>query len=185
MSQFEYLSVLISILIGLGITQMTISWGQLLQHPDQVRFSWLHGFWSVFILFIMIQFWWAFWSYRTVTDWSLAWLFIKVLQGISLVFCTILILPGRVSAEVIDLDALYYANARAFFLFAMAFLVLSSVGDTLILGMPLVHTENVIRVAGLGLLSLVAWSTDRRLHVGVPIVSVVLLAVFLARAYMP
>ena len=85
MSRFEYLSVLISIVIALGITEVTISWGRLLQHRGRVRFSALHGFWSTFLLFIMIQFWWGFWNYRTVEDWSLTSLLIFVSEGIALV----------------------------------------------------------------------------------------------------
>ncbi|MBW2386077.1 MAG: hypothetical protein JRG92_20790 [Deltaproteobacteria bacterium] len=56
MSRFEYLSVLISIVIALGLNEVTKSWGRLLQDRRHVRFSLLHGFWSAFILLLMIQF---------------------------------------------------------------------------------------------------------------------------------
>jgi hypothetical protein len=183
MSQFEYLSVLISILIALGITEVTISWGRLLQHRSRVRFSGLHVFWATFLLFIMVQFWWGFWSYRTVDDWSLASLLIFVSEGIALVLCAIVLSPDRVTSGDIDLGDLYYENARPFFLLAAVFLALSTVGDTFVLGVPFVHTENVIRLVGIGLVTFVALSTDRRVHIGLPIVSVVLMAFFLARAY--
>jgi len=55
-SRFEYLSVLISIVIALGLNEVTKSWGRLLQDRRHVRFSLLHGFWSAFILLLMIQF---------------------------------------------------------------------------------------------------------------------------------
>jgi len=184
MSQFEYLSVLISIVVALGITEVTISWGRLLQHRSRVRFSGLHVFWTTFLLFVMIQFWWGFWNYRTVDAWSLASLLIFVSEGIALVLCAIVLSPGRVISGDIDLEDLYYENARPFFLLGGVFLVLSTVGDTFVLEVPFLHTENLIRLAGIGLVAFAASSTDRRVHIGLPIVAVVLLAFFLARAYM-
>ena len=184
MSRFEYLSVLISILIALGITEVTISWGRLLQHRSRVRFSGLHVFWSTFLLFIMIQVWWGFWNYRTVDNWSLASLLIFVSEGIALVLCAVVLSPGRVISGDIDLEDLYYENARPFFLLAAVFLALSTVGDTFVLRVPFGHTENLVRFAGIGLVTFVASSTDHRVHIGFPIVAVVLMVVFLATAYM-
>jgi len=184
MSRFEYLSVLISIVIALGITEVTISWGRLLQHRSRVRFSALQLFWSTFLLFLMVQFWWGFWDYRTVDDWSLASLLIFVTEGIALVLCAIVLSPDRMISGDVDLEDLYYENARPFFLLAAVFLALSTVGDTFVLGVPFGHTENLTRLGGIGLVGFAASSTDRRVHIGLPIVAVVLLAIFLARAYM-
>ena len=184
MTQFEYLAVLISILIGLGIAELTISWGRLLQRRAQVRFSALHAFWSIFTLFLAVQFWWGFWNYRTVEHWSLGSLLFFVLQGISLVFLTILLAPGRADSGHLNLQDLYYENARPFFLVGAGLLALTSVADTFVLGMPIGHTENLLRLVGIGAATCVGWSTNRRLHVGLPIVAAVLLVLFLARAYM-
>ena len=85
MTRFEYLSVLVSIVIALGITEVTIGWGRLLQQRRRVRLSWLHAFWSLFTLFLMIQLWWGFWNFRTVERWSLAGLLAVVLEAITLV----------------------------------------------------------------------------------------------------
>ncbi len=184
MSRFEYLSVLISIVIALGIAEVTISWGRLLQHRDRVRFSGLHAFWSTFILFLMIQYWWGFWNARTVDNWSLASLLIFVSATIALVLCAIVLVPGRVISGDINLEDLYYENARPFFLLAAVFLGLATVGDIFVLGVPIGHTENLVRFLGIGLATFVASSTDHRVHIGFPIVAVVFMAVFLATAYM-
>jgi len=183
MSRFEYLSVLISIVIALGITEVTISWGRLLQHRDRVRFSGLHAFWSTFILFLMIQYWWGFWNARTVDNWSLASLLIFVSATIALVLCAIVLVPGRVISGDINLEDLYYENARPFFLLAAVFLALSTAGDTFVLGVPLRDTENLIRLVGMGVGTFAASSTDRRVHIGLPLVAVVFMVVFLATAY--
>ena len=183
MTQFEYLSVLISILIGLGITQWTISWGRLLQRRVGVRFSALHAFWSIFILFLSVQFWWGFWNYRTVENWSLGSLLIIMFLGIALVFLTILLIPERVDSRHINLQDLYYENARPFFLIGAGYLAMTLVSDTVILGMPIGHTENFIRLAAIGTIIFVGWSTNKRLHVGLPFVSAAAMALFMAKMY--
>lgn len=184
MTQFEYLAVLVSILIGLGIAELMISWGRLLQRRAQVRFSALHAFWSIFTLLIAVQYWWGFWNFRTVEDWSLGYLLILVLPGVSFVLLTSLLVPGRADSGHLNLQDLYYENALPFFLIAAGFLALLSIADTFVLGMPIGHTENLIRLVGIVTVTYVGWSTNRRLHVGLPIVASVLLALFLARGYM-
>jgi len=39
MSRFEYLSVLVSIVIAMGISEIRVSWGRLIQRRDRVEFS--------------------------------------------------------------------------------------------------------------------------------------------------
>ena len=46
MSRFEYLSVLLSIVIALGISEMVSSWGALLRQRRLVRFYWVHRLWT-------------------------------------------------------------------------------------------------------------------------------------------
>ena len=47
MTQFEYLSVLVSIILALGMSEVMISWARMIQRRDHVKFSLLHAFWTV------------------------------------------------------------------------------------------------------------------------------------------
>ena len=93
MTQFEYLSVLISILIGLGITNTGISWGHLLPARRRVRFYWLHGFWTLFVVMLLIQFWWGFWNFRLVEDWTVFKLLIMAAQVLALALAAFILAP--------------------------------------------------------------------------------------------
>ena len=184
MTRFEYLSVLISIVIALGMSEVTVSWGRLVQHRNQVRFSWLHTFWSAFILFLMIQFWWGFWNYRTVEDWSLFALIGVVLEATTLVMCALLLTPGRSLSGSLDLERLYFEHSRPFFLFGVFLLIQFSLVDTLVVGIPIFHMENFIRFLAVAVVSILAWSSSLRLHFALSIVCVLLLAVFLINTVM-
>ena len=102
--------------MALGISEVTISWGRLIQNRHQVQFSLLHAFWSVFVLLLMIQFWWAFWNFRIIEDWSFAALMGPVLGAIALVLCALLLTPSRSLDPPINLEELYFAHSRPFFL---------------------------------------------------------------------
>jgi hypothetical protein len=183
MSRFEYLSVLVSIVIALGINEVTISWGRLIQRRERVKFSWLHAFWSLFTLFLLIQLWWGFWNFRTVETWSLAALLAVVTEAITLVLCALLLVPGaREDAAACDLHRVYLDNSRPFFLLGALLLVQLTLVDVLVLGMPLLHGENAMRGVGTAVAIVAARSRHPRVHTGVALVSLALLAGFLLEA---
>lgn len=184
MSRFEYLSVLISIVIALGLSEVIISWGRLIQNRKRVRFSLLHAFWSAFVLILMIQFWWAFWNFRTVENWSLFALMGIVLASVALILCALLLTPGRSHTQDVDLESLYYEHARPFFIIGAFLLFQFSMNDILIIGTPFLHTENYVRIFGAAMVLMLAWSPNRRLHVTFPFISTILLIYFMLNTFM-
>jgi hypothetical protein len=84
-TRFEFLSALISTVIALGSSEVTVAWGRLIQDRARVPISWLHAFWLVFALFLLIQFWWGFWNFRIIEKWSLLSLTGVVVEAITLV----------------------------------------------------------------------------------------------------
>jgi len=54
MDAFSYLSVLLSVIIGLGISQLLTSFGRLIRHRDIVRSYWPSLLWAGVLLLIFI-----------------------------------------------------------------------------------------------------------------------------------
>jgi len=55
MTPFEYLSVLISIILGLGLTHLLSAVRELIQKRAQVRFYWLALIWAALIFMAQVQ----------------------------------------------------------------------------------------------------------------------------------
>ena len=55
MTSFEYLSVLISIILGLGLTHLLSAVRDLIQQRAQVRWHWLPVLWAGLIFVAQIQ----------------------------------------------------------------------------------------------------------------------------------
>lgn len=71
MAPFEHLSVLISIILGLGIVRLLVSSQRLVQAADRVKIYWLPIFWAVLIFVGLIEWWWASFEFRTQFNWNL------------------------------------------------------------------------------------------------------------------
>lgn len=128
MEPFEYLSVLVSIILGLGITQLLGGFGRWLEQRSTFR---AHGpaiAWAGFILIVHVQTWWSMFDMRHAPDWTFLQFSIVLLQPAVLYLLAILALPGAGSAER-DLRANFYIQRRWFFGLFMFLLVVSIVKD--------------------------------------------------------
>ena len=182
MSKFEYLSVLVSIVVALGISEVTITWSRTLQLRERVTFSWLHSFWTLFALFLMVQFWWGFWNFRLVESWSLLSLLAVIVEAITLVLAALLLAPRGAEAGPLDLSELFFANSKPFFILLAALVLQLSVVDTLVAGKPVATLENAFRLPGVAVALFAAYSGSPGVHRGIAIAAMVLLVGFLATA---
>ena len=68
MGLFEFLMVLVSVVIGLGITEILTGWANLLRARDEIRFYWIHVLFQLGVFFALLQQWWEFWDMAGVGE---------------------------------------------------------------------------------------------------------------------
>lgn len=134
MDAFSYLSVLLSIILGLAITQVLQGYRALLLSRARVKRYAPPLIWSALLLVFAAQFWWASFGLADHRDWDFAGFGIILLQTILLYMMTALVLPDVPAGESIDLRAHYYREARPFFGIAIAMLAVSLAKDWMIDG---------------------------------------------------
>lgn len=183
MSRFEYLSVLVSIVIALGISEIVSSWGRLIQSRALVRFSWVQAFWSAFAVVLMVQFWWGFWEFRVVEHWSFPGLLAVVTECLVLVLAGMVLVPGGRITEPIDLGEHYTAHSPIFFGLGALLLVQLSLIDRFVGGQPFLHPENAFRLPGVAVAIVGATARSEKVHLGLAVLASVLLAGFLVFAF--
>lgn len=129
MDAFSYLSVLLSIILGLAITQVLQGYRALILNRRQVRFYWLSIAWSLIVLFIAVQHWWASFGLADRTDWSFLD-FAVVLIGTGLIYMvSAIVLPDVPPGEPLDLKAHYWREAPAAFAITIAAVLWSIVRE--------------------------------------------------------
>jgi hypothetical protein len=136
MNAFEYLSVLISIILALGMTRVLAGVGEMLHARTHRRIYWVHVVWIVNLFIYLVVAWWIFYRWRNQQEWNF-YLFVFVLISPTLLYlASMLLFPPETSTdESIDYKKHYYANHRAFFAIFGMFAVVD-VADTLLKGIP-------------------------------------------------
>jgi hypothetical protein len=112
---FSYLSVLLSIILGLAITQILQGYRGLLLARGRVRLYALTLIWSVLLLVLATQAWWSSFGLSRHSGWTFLQFSVVLLQTILLYMMAGLVLPDVPHGEPIDLRAHYYREHRPFF----------------------------------------------------------------------
>jgi hypothetical protein len=136
MAAFEYLSVLTSIILALGMTRVLAGVGEMLQARSRRRAYWVHVIWIVNLFLYLVVAWWIFYRWRNQQPWTF-FLFIFVLIAPTLLYLASILLfpPEAAGDESVDYKRHFFSNHRAFFIiFALYGLV--DVVDTLLKGVP-------------------------------------------------
>ena len=128
MSQFEYISVLISIIVGLALTQLLRGLGRLVVIRNGPQAYWVHLVWTLYFFMNTVMFWW--WEFRLEqVVWSLGIYLVIIIYAMLLFFVSVVIQPTQM-AEVQSYKDYYYLNRRWIFGLLIALVIWDFV-DTL------------------------------------------------------
>jgi hypothetical protein len=133
LDEFNYLAVLISIILGLGIAQLLSGFGRWIEQRSSFRAYGPAMAWTAILLVTHIQGWWAMFGMRHHTDWTFLQFCIVLLQPITLFLLATLVLPGA-NAPELDLRSNYFAHRRWFFGLLLTLLVVSVLKDVALNG---------------------------------------------------
>ncbi len=106
-SPFEYVSILVSIILGLGITQILSAFSDLLYDFKKTKFYWPHTLWILFILFLHIQDWFITYQLKDKAVWHLPELLFILLYPISLFCAAKMLLPSNEHAARFNMKLFY------------------------------------------------------------------------------
>lgn len=128
MTPFEYLSVLISIIVGLAITQLLSGTARLIQIRARVRPHATTLLWMATLFLLDTQIWWAAFERRDARDWNFFLFLFYLLQPTLAFLLSYLVLPELGDEDEIDLPANFAGN-RPWFFGLLALLPLVSLVD--------------------------------------------------------
>ena len=171
---------MISLILGVGLTQLFAGIGNLLQVRHHVKQYWLHRLWVVILIVAHVHLWWSFWALRESVAWSYG-LFLYVLIGpAGLVIAGHIIIPGEFYEEVaegrFDLRHHYYETHRLFFGIFAAILAWAMLLEPVLGVRSLFVGFRVVQALGLVMVSLCAVSKSPLLHTITVLVTIGLLA---------
>ncbi len=137
MDQFEYIMVLVSIIVGLGIAHILLGIGgiidRLSRKNDRLELSLAHAAWLAFCFLWLVMFWW--WEYRfstRVSDWTMGLYLFLICYAVALFLFQALLVP-RTWDGVTSLKE-YFLERRAWFYSLLAFVTMLDLFDSYLKG---------------------------------------------------
>jgi len=70
MTQHEYISIAIAIILGLAITRLLHTVAMIVRAHNRVVFHWSSAVWALSVMIYILQFWWVGWGLRAVEVWT-------------------------------------------------------------------------------------------------------------------
>ena len=118
MSEFEFISVLISIVVGLAIAQLLRGVAQAVHERGQAPIDPVHMAWTAGVFLNLVLNWWVLFSWRSHEVWSFT-LFLSLIVWAVALYLPVVFLypPGKPASEA---WMAVYASNRQWFLGAFA-----------------------------------------------------------------
>lgn len=172
MEIFEYIAVLTSIIIGLGITQLLRGVARLIQHPGRYPVYWVHLLWVASMFFNMIFWWW--WEFRLneIENWTFQLYFFVVFYAFVFYLTCALLFPRDID-EYGDFKT-YFFSRHTWFFGLLGFSIVIDVGDSWLKGSE--HFSNlgleyiIATPVKFGLITMAMFLKNERFHATLAIV---------------
>jgi hypothetical protein len=110
MTTFEYISVLLSIIVGLGVTHLLGGIGRIINEPRKYTIYWVHMVWVVWLFMMLIFFWWVQFQLVGIELWRFEHYLVIVLYAVLLYLFAVVLMP-RYRIEEGDFRR-YYMDRR-------------------------------------------------------------------------
>jgi hypothetical protein len=137
MTPFEYIAVLVSIILGLGVTQIITGVAHFIHTGNKVKVYWPHLLMIIIVFLFHLQEWWVFWEYKDIKVWKMSTFLFVLLYPITLFVQARLLFPFDNFDEETDLRLFYYENYRYYFLLIAVQAVFSMIDNMWLRGLTL------------------------------------------------
>jgi hypothetical protein len=132
MTTFEYVVVLVSIVVGLGLAHLLHGVGRLISQPLRWKIYWVHLVWAFSTFLFLVHFWWWEFQMSTVEVWTPRLYMFLILYAVLLFLVCVILFPDDFP-DGSDYREYFYGRRRWFFGLWLAILSVDTI-DTMLKG---------------------------------------------------
>jgi len=174
MSLFEFISVIIAVVLALCLGQLLLGISALVKARLRVRAFLPHTIWIGLLFLLVLQHWWAQWDFRGV-EWTYP-SFLYVVLGPTLLFLAVsLLIPETAGHEPIDLRSHFLGVKRLFMLVMLAFVLVTWFDGALVQGQSAFGPIGWLHLGWVGVVLVGLSTQNARAHLFVALAGVALL----------
>ena len=174
MTVFEYVMVLTSILIGLGIAELLSGIVRILRSDFKENIFVPQLLWAMFIFLYILLIWWSRWDLRGSIDWNFIQLLLSLIGPIIMYILAGLIFPHHQPAKVH-----FYKQRKVFFFLLMLSFSISLSHELIIEKTPLISLATLFLAILLGMVTWAIFSKKESIHIILALVCLSLVLIFI------
>jgi hypothetical protein len=145
MEMFNYVMVLASVIIGLGVTHLLTGVAAIIQHPGRAKIYWIHLAW-VGATFLRAIFWWWFEFGFSTAEWTFSLYFFVLCYALLIYLWCALLFPRDLAGYDGFKD--YFYSRRTWFFGVGLAANLADIGDTAFKGMDHLRSLGLLYAGG-------------------------------------
>ena len=175
---YQHVAVVMSIVLGLAVTQLLKGVAQLYRARNRARPYWLHSAWIAVLLVFSLLVWWTYWNYRGIEEWTFLRFVVYLSPMISFYYLTAIVIPDS-SEPVTSLRDYYFASRAGFFGALALYGLLAGLSAVVVRGLPLTDPSNLFRVAVIAFSLVAMRSANERVHAAIVALCATLMLLFI------
>lgn len=162
MSLFEFLMVLVSIIIGFGLAELMTGVAGMIRNRDSVQPYWVHILIIAAIFVAHLQQWWEAWGLRSTPEWTFLGLLMLLGGPVGLFLIAHLLFPDPMRGT--NFRDYYYGAMRPLWLVAILTVSVATLFRPLAFGDDLIRADNATSFVFVGVFVMLGLSGRRSLH---------------------
>lgn len=178
MDGYSHVVVVMSILLGMSITQLARGVAQTYRTRKRVKPYWLHSAWMALLVLLSFVLWWTYWGYRGIADWDF-FRFVLYLAPTTVFYFVASIAFPDPTDPVTDLREYFFANRVGFFGTLALYGVMAGITAVVVRGLPAFDSSNGVRAGMVALLLIGARTDSERIHTILVVLTAVLLLLYI------
>lgn len=144
METFDYISVMISIVLGLGIANVLNTIGILIRNKQTVIHSSTFYMHCLFVILLLFQSWWTIFGYKDYPDWDF-FFYLLVLTMVSAIYLLTEMLKVKNGVDTINLNTIFMNNKSLYFLIFIASVVGGGLLQSIVTNTSIFTKMNIFR----------------------------------------
>ena len=173
MGLFEFLMILISVVIGLALSEVLTGAAGMLRDRDSIHFYWIHSLFQVGVFIALLQQWWESWDFVDVVELRFLSVLLLLLPAVVLYLIAHLLNPRPMAKA--DLRDYYYRQAPVLWGLVILGTIIGTFVEPLFSGDEIFELANISGIPMIAICVGLALSKKRAIHsVLAPLVIVLL-----------
>ena len=165
MSEFEFISVFVSIVLAFAMAELLMGWGRLIRAHDDVEHPVFFLGWSVWLLLLTCFYYLGLWEYQSVDFEIVGQLVLLLLPPIVLVLLVFVLAPERSRGQTVNLEERYFSVRHWLFSLAILYIIFGLFADMMLPDFRETWRSRVILLVPIVVtLALLMLSKNRALH---------------------